>query len=153
MGWIVNYEEQIILIANENEVEDLVRKLMRIGMDNIYGFITPEELFSSDLETSSISILDRSQMEFYTKDSSVQILDVRSKKEFEAGQVPNATSIFVGHLKNKWTELDPSKKTIVYCQSGTRSAIASSFLAAKGFNIENYSGGYQDWSSQNVNKN
>ena len=153
MGWMVNYEEQILLIANENEVEDLVRKLMRIGMDNIYGFITSEELFSSDLETSSISIIDRSQMEIYTKDSSVQIVDVRSKKEFEAGQVPNATSIFVGHLKNKWVELDPSKKTIVYCQSGTRSAIASSFLAAKGFNIENYSGGYQDWSSQNENKN
>src|SRR5690606_16644526 len=36
MGWIVNYDQPFVLIADENEEEDLTRKLMRIGLDNIY---------------------------------------------------------------------------------------------------------------------
>src|SRR5690606_41410832 len=35
-GWLLNYQEQFILVADDNQMEDLTRKLMRIGLDNIY---------------------------------------------------------------------------------------------------------------------
>jgi hydroxyacylglutathione hydrolase len=37
MGWYLNYEEFFVLIAEKDQVEDLTRKLMRIGLDNIQG--------------------------------------------------------------------------------------------------------------------
>ena len=39
-GWILNYQEQFILVAGAGEVEEITRKLMRIGLDNIYGFVS-----------------------------------------------------------------------------------------------------------------
>src|SRR5690554_4235945 len=46
VGSVVDYQNQIILVADENQIEDLNRKLMRIGMDNIYGYVTnPSEQY------------------------------------------------------------------------------------------------------------
>src|SRR5690606_35748396 len=38
-GWILNYDEQFILIADKDQMDDLTRKLMRIGLDNILGYV------------------------------------------------------------------------------------------------------------------
>src|SRR5690606_157225 len=39
-GWMLNYEDNIVVIAQEGQQEEITRKLMRIGMDNIVGFVT-----------------------------------------------------------------------------------------------------------------
>jgi hydroxyacylglutathione hydrolase len=44
MGWYLNYEEYFVLVAEKEQVEDLTRKLMRIGLDNIHGYLTPGQL-------------------------------------------------------------------------------------------------------------
>lgn len=39
VGSLVDYTEQIILIANEDAIDNLTRKLMRITTNNIYGYM------------------------------------------------------------------------------------------------------------------
>jgi len=39
MGWFVTYNEPFILLAAPSQMDDLTRKLMRIGLDNIHGFV------------------------------------------------------------------------------------------------------------------
>ena len=36
-GWYLTYDEKFILLADESQLDDLTRKLMRIGLDNIIG--------------------------------------------------------------------------------------------------------------------
>ncbi|HEY0670194.1 MAG TPA: MBL fold metallo-hydrolase, partial [Sphingobacteriaceae bacterium] len=38
-GWFLKYDEPFMLLADEKKLDDLTRKLMRIGLDNIEGYI------------------------------------------------------------------------------------------------------------------
>ena len=42
------------------------------------------------------------------------LVDVRTPKEYEEGHLPGARLIPVGELKDRLSELDPGKTTIVY---------------------------------------
>ena len=42
------------------------------------------------------------------------LVDVRQPKEYERGHLPGAKLIPVGELKDRLSELDPNKPTIVY---------------------------------------
>lgn len=145
MGWMINYEEPIVLIANHEEIEEITRKLMRIGMDNIYGYIKPSLLLDDNETTVTSKIIDADRMESYLGKNDIQILDVRAETEFKAGHIPGAKHIFVGHLRTKANELDPKKKIVLHCQAGDRATIAQSYLESIGFKVENYSAGIADW--------
>ncbi len=42
------------------------------------------------------------------------LVDVREPKEYEQGHLPGAQLIPIGELPNRFSELDPTKPTIVY---------------------------------------
>lgn len=150
MGWYVNYDESFVLIAKEDQVDDLTRKLMRIGLDNFYGFITPEQLNEFEkgrLET--FEPIDKDAVEARLDVGNVQIVDVRGASEFNKGHIDGAVNLFVGKLPQNLDKISKDKPVVIHCQSGARSAIAYSILKANGFdNIEDYAGGWADWSSK-----
>lgn len=147
MGWFMNYEEDFVLIANSDEVEDLTRKLMRIGLDNILGYITPEQ--HSNFEKgnfSSYNPIDKSTVESKISDENVQTIDIRGKSEYKEGHIDGAKNVFIGTLDENLDKIPREKEVIIYCGTGSRSAIAYSLLIAHGFeNISNYSGGWTEW--------
>lgn len=145
MGWMVNYQEPIVLIVEEDEVEEMTRKLMRIGLDNVYGYITSTDMLSNFSSLESSILIDADTMENYIGNEEIQILDVRGETEFKEGHIEGAKHIFFGYLPKRYNELDPTKKIVLHCQAGDRATIAQSFLESKGFEVENYSGGIADW--------
>lgn len=149
MGWFLNYQEYFVLVATPDEVEDLTRKLMRIGMDNIYGFITPEQLLAFEKgQLSSYNSIDKQAVKQKLKDTEVQIIDIRGKSEYNEGHIDGAKNVFMGTMDENLNKIDNKKQVIIYCGSGNRSAIAYSLLTANGFNnILNYGGGWSDWKS------
>ena len=73
-----------------------------------------------------------------------QIIDVRTKEEFEQGHINGAThiDIYSPSFEGKITELDKTKSYLVYCTSGSRSMHAVMFMRKNGFeNVENLGGG------------
>lgn len=142
-GWILNYEEQFILVADEGQREDLTRKLMRIGLDNIYGFV--DDITSLGIKTQSSKIIDIEEFSSYIGKEGVQIVDVRGESEYKSGHVKGADNIFVGTLENNLDKIDKNKEVIIHCQSGDRSAIAQSLLARHGIEVKNYSAGMKEW--------
>jgi rhodanese-related sulfurtransferase len=77
-----------------------------------------------------------------------QVLDVRSKGEFEAGALPGAVNISVGDaaFDEKVTALDKEKSVLVYCAGGFRSRKAVARLKELGFeNIQHIHRGYMSW--------
>jgi hydroxyacylglutathione hydrolase len=148
MGWYMNYEESFVLIADQSAVDDLTRKLMRIGLDNLHGFITPEQLQRyKGQELESYEPITAEKVEALLNDRQVQVIDVRGAAEFKKGHIDGADNLFVGKLDKNLDNVSKDKPVVVHCQSGGRAAIAYSLLRANGFdNVSNYAGGWEDWS-------
>lgn len=143
-GWFLNYEEQFILVASEDQMEDLTRKLMRIGLDNVYGFITDVKDLGITLETSDV--IDIETFKTYLGKESVQIVDVRGASEYAANHIEGADNVFVGTVEDNLDKISKDKQLVIHCQSGDRAAIAYSILAQHGYkNVKNYSGGMKEW--------
>jgi len=62
-----------------------------------------------------------------------QLVDVRSRGEFAAGNVPGSVNIPLDEIDLRAPELDPQKWVVVFCASGTRSAMARGKLRRMGF--------------------
>ena len=72
-----------------------------------------------------------------------QIIDVRRSSESSEGMLRGAVNIPLDELRQRLSELDPKKPTIVYCRSGQRSYFAYQILKGHGFSqVYNLSGGY-----------
>ncbi|KQR70436.1 rhodanese-like domain-containing protein [Pedobacter sp. Leaf176] len=143
-GWILNYQEQFILVANDDEMEDITRKLMRIGLDNIYGFL--ENVNSPGIELQTAEVIDLNSFRAYLNSEDAQIVDVRNLKEYNDGHIEGAEHVFVGTLPDNLHKISKDKQVVIHCQSGDRATIAYSILINNGFdNIKNYSGGIKEW--------
>lgn len=146
-GWLLNYEEQFVLVADETQIEDLTRKLMRIGLDNLYGYITGVEDLGMTLSKAELISLE--EFKEYAGDGNTEIVDVRGLTEYEAGHVAGAKHVFVGTLPSELDRISRDKLVVVHCQAGDRSALAYSILARNGFtNVKNFSGGMKAWREQ-----
>ncbi len=78
----------------------------------------------------------------------VQLVDVRTAQEYSAGTIEGAVNIDVlsSDFAQKIGKLDKSKKTLIFCRSGSRSARAGGMMEDMGFeNIVDLSGGYMGW--------
>lgn len=62
-----------------------------------------------------------------------QLVDVRSAGEFAVGHVPGSVNIPLDEIGRRAAELDPQKWVVVFCASGTRSAMARGKLKRMGF--------------------
>lgn len=147
-GWMVDYGKPFIVIAPDTETEEITRKLMRIGLDDLKGAITDIQELNIPLKKSDNVDID------YVKSKSgspeVQLVDLRSASEFDDGHIPGAENIFVGTLSLNLDKISKDKEVIVYCQTGDRAAIAYSLLVKSGFtNIKKYPGSMSDWLAHN----
>ncbi len=147
MGWFLTYDEPFILIAEQAKHDDLVRKLMRIGMDNIYGYVENVDVWTglgNKLEKSNVISLD--EFKDILKGNHTQIVDLRGAAEYKEGHIKGTENIFVGTLEKNLDKIRKDQPVVIHCQSGDRSAIGYSLLRKHGFkNIKNYSGSMNEW--------
>ncbi|WP_343744843.1 MBL fold metallo-hydrolase [Chitinophaga sp.] len=143
-GWLLNYEEQFILIADDSQMEDLTRKLMRVGLDNLYGYISDINDLGIKLRTANV--ISSEEFKTFIGQENVQIVDVRGASEYEAGHITGAVNIFAGTLPDNLEKIAKDKQVIIHCQAGDRAAVAYSILVKNGFeNVKNFSGGMKEW--------
>ncbi len=147
MGWFLTYDEPFILVADESKHDDLVRKLMRIGLDNIYGYI-PDVMIWMDLgnklEKSNVISLD--EFKEIQKTNHTQIVDLRGAAEYKAGHIKGTENVFIGTLEKNLDKIKKDQSVVIHCQSGDRAAIGYSLLRKHGFkNVKNYSGSINEW--------
>jgi len=147
MGWFVTYQEPFMLVADEAQIDDLTRKLMRIGLDNVYGYITDVASLGIDLQKADI--IDIDTFKTYLDRDDVQVVDLRGASEFKSGHVEGAENIFIGTLPQHFDEISKDKPVVIYCQGGDRATIGYSLLVRNGFtNVKNYSASMNEWVSQ-----
>ncbi|MBA4257733.1 MAG: MBL fold metallo-hydrolase [Chitinophaga sp.] len=146
-GWFLTYDEPFMILADESMIDDLTRKLMRIGLDNIAGYLpSVSEYTNAGGTLEKVNLVELAEAKVLSNDSTVQVVDLRGVAEFNAGHIKDAENVFVGTLPNNLDKISKDKKVMIHCQGGDRAAIAYSILAKNGFkNIVNYSGGMNEW--------
>jgi len=144
-GWVLNYERDLLLIAEDNQKEEIVKALHSIGIDRIKAYAGPELLSQwDDLEGYSF-VTTEELKDVYDKED-VYVVDIRKENEWNAGHIPGANHHMLGYLEDQAKNIPEDKTVVVHCQSGTRSAIGTSLLQSLGFkDILNYSGGFAAW--------
>ncbi len=145
-GWFLKYDESFILLADESKLDDLTRKLMRIGLDNIYGYVPSTSVWTEDggkLDVANVISLEEAKKQIK---EGIQVIDLRGASEYNTGHIANALNVFVGTLPENLDKISKDEKVIIHCQSGDRAAIAYSILARNGYkNAFNFSGGINEW--------
>ncbi len=77
-----------------------------------------------------------------------QLVDVRTAREYQGGKINEATNIdfLSSDFSDKIAQLDKTKLTLIYCQSGGRSSKALEQMKSMGFqNVLELEGGYGSW--------
>ncbi len=98
--------------------------------------------------TSTSQVLKAAAYKEAIAAKNIQVLDVRTAAEFNAGHIQNALQanwLDQKEFANRTQHLDKKLTVYVYCQVGARSASAQAALEAKGYNVINLEGGLSSW--------
>ncbi len=148
-GWLVKYDQPIHLIGGADEVTRAVRELAMIGLDAVTSWFDASvvtEWARAGKAVGTVDKTDATSLAPRLARGEVTVLDVRNRTEFAAGHLPGALHIPVGYLGERLAEIPRDKPIIVQCQSGARSAIATSVLQRLGVtNATDLMGGFVAW--------
>lgn len=100
-------------------------------------------------QAETIEVLNKSDFKEAIAPKNIQLVDVRTPKEFENGHIKKALNIDFFNKADfieQFNKLDKNKAVYVYCRSGNRSAKAARRLDSIGFKkIYDLQGGYLNW--------
>ena len=152
-GWLVSYDVDIHLIADdERTVATAVRELAMIGLDRVTGWYATAVVTAwrdAGRHLGTIATLEPAALAPRLAAGDVTLVDVRNRSEWEAGHLPHALHIPLGHLAARLAEIPRDRPIVVQCQSGARSAIAASHLQRLGVvDVHDLLGGFQRWSAE-----
>jgi hydroxyacylglutathione hydrolase len=125
----------IYLLVDERGLDEAVRALIRVGLDRIVGYFTPDTLSEFGRMRSSldqIATIGFAELERQRADGGAVVLDVRGAAEFEAGHVPDALHIPHTRVGLHAGTLAVDRPVLVYCNSGARAAHAAALLTRLG---------------------
>lgn len=93
----------------------------------IFGTKTPKN--------DAIKVLTSAEFKAQVENKKVQLIDVRTPKEFKSGSIKGAKNIdfFSGKFNVEFNKLNKEKAVYVYCRSGSRSRQTAKKIAVMGF--------------------
>ena len=138
VGWVVPFNDPLVLVVPEPEVESLgeaATQLLRIGYERVEGYLSGgiEAWKSSGRPVRSYRVAGLEEWcRAHGSGTARSVLDVRQVSEWDAGHIPGSTHIFVGDLPGRVEELPKDGEVWVACASGHRASLASSLLDRAG---------------------
>lgn len=149
VGCYVTPDIPIFLLIEDQDVQEAVLDLIRIGLDDIRGYFTKStfrQYTENAGELSTIDEIDVRTFQQVLKTEDVHLLDVRRASELnQLGFLDNAQNIAHTRLSPRLSEIPNEKPIMVYCQVGMRSAYAAAFLKKNGYKVTNVAGGFSAW--------
>ncbi len=143
---IKDVQTPILLVAEEDEVEEAILRLSRVGFDNTLGYLKGGvgAWKSAGKELDKLeSISSKELFDRYMKNNAIPIFDVRKPSEFEAEHVTHARTTPLDFIDQHIAEFPKENTFYVHCRSGYRSVIAASILKMHGYhNVIDVAGGF-----------
>jgi len=158
VGSMVAEHEPIYLIIEPSKVDEAVRDLIHVGLDDIRGYFEPSivEAFAKSggilKRTPELTIAEaRAKLPPASSPTRPEtfVLDVRRAAEFAEGHIASAHNISHTRLLSRLSEVPRDRPILVNCRSGARSARACALLQKNGFtDVSNLASGYLAWEKE-----
>ena len=133
---IVDVKQPILLIANEDQIEEAITRLSRVGFDNVLGYLKGgiNAWMEAGKETDCIQTIDAEAFAGVLKSTpEAPVVDVRKDGEYASEHVENAIHASLEFLPNNLHLIPKEAPFYLHCAGGYRSLIAHSILKAKGY--------------------
>lgn len=150
-GWVLPPSANILLVSDSPaEACDASVALRRVGLDRVLGYLDGGmyEWAKAALPLSHVPLL--SVEELYEKmevGRPLQVVDVRSEREYEVSHITDAINVPVPDLRARHTQLSKQHSVAVICNTGHRSSLGTSLLKQHGFKeVFNVAGGMTAYS-------
>ena len=134
-GSYADPDRPVVLVVERERLDLAVRGLVRVGIDHVRGYVTPDALEAWAAAGGGLATtptVDMAALEAWRSSGRGVVLDVRGTAEFEAGHVPGALHIPHTRLLQRHRELPTNRPILVHCRSGARAAAAVSLLQRLG---------------------
>lgn len=103
----------------------------------------------SALNSDKFEVLDKNAYKVAIRQKKVQLVDVRTPREYKGGHIGKAINIDLfqrGSFKQAFEKLDKKKPVYLYCRTGSRSRKAAQKILDMGFEkVYDLKGGYIHW--------
>jgi hydroxyacylglutathione hydrolase len=147
-GSYVEENVPIYLVIAPDQLDGAVRSLIRIGLDDIRGYVTPDELTAYLRESGNaarIESIDMAALGARRTAGNVRVLDVRGKVDYDASHIPGALNIAHPRLLVRLAEIPRDQPVLVHCASGARAAHAVALLERHGYDVVHVADLYANW--------
>jgi len=154
-GSYVREDEPIYLIIDEDKVDDAVRELLRVGLDNIEGYVSLEDFTTYVKGGGKLDTLEVVSFETLANrmdDPNSAVLDVRKASEYDDSHISDALNIAHTRMLVRQDELPKDKHLYVHCQAGGRSAVAAALLKRDGFSVSLVDDDYSNWEANHKDR-
>jgi glyoxylase-like metal-dependent hydrolase (beta-lactamase superfamily II)/rhodanese-related sulfurtransferase len=146
--------QQLLLITEPGMEEETVKRLARVGYDNVIGYL--DGGFNSwKFAGKEVDTVNRISAEEFADRfaGSPIVIDVRKPGEFAAEHVDGAKSIPLDYINEDMAQFPKDEPFIIHCAGGYRSMIAASILKSRGYdNFLEVIGGFGAISKTDVPK-
>lgn len=155
-GSLIPYDREFFLLTGGDDptaANEAARRLAMIDLecDGWFGSDTFDESTASGARVETTPQVSAGELSALLRENGAIVLDVRGDSEWESGHLPGVRNIPLGQLIDRLGELPRHVPIVVHCQSGGRSVIAASILAANGFaGVTNLTGGFAEWKASEL---
>ncbi len=155
-GWFFREGESLALVASDEEqLATAMQHLMRIALDNVVGgYVGVVPAAAQGEQMQQTPMIGTAEVERRLDGTEHwTLLDVRDADERAAAAIDGSQHIYVGHLNERWRELDKTRRYTLMCASGMRATVAAGWLASRGFDgLDIYLGSMGAWKAAHDKK-
>lgn len=138
----------IYLIVEEEDLEEAVRDLVRIGYDNVKGYADLETLQRYVLDDGPTETIDEITFDDFPevlRDGNAEVLDVRYRSEYDESHLEGALNASYTRMPEYIHDLPADKTLLVHCRTGARAAAAASFLRKEGREVKYVNDNFEEY--------
>jgi hydroxyacylglutathione hydrolase len=136
-GWFIGHDRPLLAVLEGDDSEALVRRLVRMGYDQIGGYLAGglHAWYTAGRPTGQIECVTVTEARRrWEADREGWVLDVREPEELdEDGEIPGAVNIPIKQVMDRLEEIPRGRRITIFCGSGQRSMIVASLLGPRGW--------------------
>ncbi|MBK5187961.1 MAG: MBL fold metallo-hydrolase [Gemmatimonadaceae bacterium] len=145
-GSLLPYAHDLYLLADDRaKALAAARALTLIGLDRVAGIFNEDACIAwldGGRALGRIRQVTPETLLEQVGENALMVIDVRSRAEWNSGHLQEAQHIPLAELPRALATLPRDRPIAVYCQGGTRSAVAASLLSAASIEAVNVPAGW-----------
>lgn len=140
---IPDVKQEILIVADEDKIEEVITRLARVGYDNSIGYLKGG--FQAWKEAGrEIDTIESVSVDQLAKLDSPAIVDIRKASEYNSEHVVDAQNAPLDYINESMKDIRTDEKQYIHCASGYRSLIFTSILQSRGYrNLVDVKGGFK----------